>query len=274
MKRRRLALWLGLPLASLCAFVWLAPALLLRFALPLLAASSGGAVEVTGAFPALPFGVRATHLRVARDGRELELDDLRAVLLPSGPRLDARVADGTLLVRGEGVLARRGFVRVQDVDLESLATVLAAPLGLRGRADGIWHFGPDASLEGSVSRGALVVQRPAQFEVAFAQLVISAERDPEGGDWKVRWLDVQGPPLSGSASGTLAANGQIAFQAQVRQLEEPVRSFFALLKLPTEPLPLELSLGGTLAAPQVQRVGTPPTRSNVTRGATPPPATR
>ncbi len=263
MRRRRRALWLGLPLSSLCVGVWLAPALLLRFALPLLAATAGGSVEVAGALPALPFGVSATHLRVARDGRELALDDFRAVLLPSGPRLDARVADGTLLVRGEGLLAASGFVRLQGVDLESLATVLAAPLALRGRADGIWRFGPSASLEGSVSRGALIVQRPAQFELSFAQLVISAALDPGTGEWNVRWLDVQGPPLSGSASGTLALDGRIAVQAEIRQLDEPVRSLFGMLKLPTEPLPLELTLEGTLAEPRV-----------AARGATAPPTTR
>jgi len=260
---RRLALWLGLPLAALSLAVWLAPALFLRFALPRLAASSGGAIEVTGALPALPLGASATHLRVARDGRELALEDFRAVLSFSGARVDARVADGTLLVRGEGLFGASGFVRVQGVDLESLGAVLATPLALRGRADGIWHFGPDASLEGSVSRGAIVIQEPAQFELPFAQLVISAAREPAAGAWSVRWLDIQGPPLSGSASGTVAADGGLAFQADIRELEEPVRSFFALMKLPTQPLPLALALEGTLSAPRV-----------VAREATAQPSTR
>ena len=263
MSRRRFARWLGLPLASLVAALWLAPVFLLRCALPRIAAGAGGVIEVSGALPALPFGVQATHLRVAREGRELALDDFRAVLGLSGPRIDARVANGTLLVRGDGLWTRSGFVRVQDVDLESLATVLATPLGLRGRAGGVWHFGPDASLEGSVSRGALLVERPAPFELPFAQLVIQAARDPAAGDWNVRWLDVQGPPLSGSATGTLTADGQIAFQVDVRQLDEPVRGFFAMLRMPTEPLPLAFALEGTLAAPRV-----------VAREATAQPATR
>jgi hypothetical protein len=233
-----------------------------RFVLPRLAASAGGVIEVSGALPALPFGVRATQFRVAREGRALALEDLRAVLLPSGPRLDAKVADGTLLARGEGLFARRGFVRVQDVELESLETVLAAPLALRGKADGIWRFGDDASIEGSVSRGAVRLEKPAPFEVPFMQLVISAARDPDAGQWHVRWLDVQGPPLSGSASGSVGADGQLAMQAEVRQLEEPVKSFFGMMQLPTE-TPISLALEGTLAAPRL-----------VTRGATPPAATR
>jgi hypothetical protein len=248
---RRLATWLGVPLALVCLALWLAPALALRFVLPRLAANAGGAIEVTGAWPALPFGVRASHLRIARDGRELALDDVRAVLGPSGPRLDARVADGTLLARGEGLFAASGFVRVQGVALESLATILATPLSLRGRADGIWRFGPDASLEGTVSRGAVVVERPAPLEVPFAQLVLSAARDPAGGDWTVSWLDVQGPPLSGSATGKIAADGGLAFDADIRELGEPVRTFFGMLQLPTEPLPVELRLEGTLAAPRL-----------------------
>ena len=250
-RARRLTTWLGVPLAAVCLALWLAPALLLRFVLPRLAAQAGGAIEVTGAWPALPFGVRATHLWIERDGRKLALDELRAVLLPSGPRLDARIAEGTLLVRGKGLLASSGFVRVQGVALESLATVLAAPLSLRGRADGIWRFGPAASLEGSVSRGAVVIQQPAPLEVPFAQLVLSAARDPSAGDWTVRWLDVQGPPLSGSATGKIAANGGLAFDADVRELGEPVRTFFGMLQLPTEPLPIALRLEGTLAAPRL-----------------------
>jgi hypothetical protein len=254
---RRLATWLGVSGAIACLTLWLAPALALRFVLPGLAARAGGAIEATGARPALPFGVSATHLRIARDGRELALDDLRAVLLPSGPRLDARIADGTLLVRGKGLLAASGFVRVQGVALESLATVLAAPLSLRGRADGIWRFGPAASLEGTVSRGAVVIQRPAPLEVPFAQLVLSAAREAAQGGWTVRWLDVQGPPLSGSATGTLSADGALAFDADVRELDEPVRTFFGMLQLPTGPLPLALRLEGTLAAPRlVARTGT------------------
>ncbi|MFI5315877.1 MAG: hypothetical protein ACHQ6T_09255 [Myxococcota bacterium] len=259
MTRRRA--WL--PLAGLALALWLAPALLLRFALPRLAASAGGAIEVDGAWPALPFGVRAAHLRIARDGRELALDDLRAVWLPVGPRLTARVADGTLLVHGEGLLASSGFVRLQGVALESLAAVLAAPLSLRGRADGIWRFGPAASVEGSVSRGALVVQRPAPLEVPFAQLVISAARAPVSGEWSVRWLDIQGPPLSGSASGTIGADGRLAFDADIRELGEPVRTFLGLMKLPTEPLPVSLSLQGTLAQPRLvarAATGAPPER--------------
>jgi hypothetical protein len=255
----RLRGWLGLALALLALALWLAPALALRFVLPRLAASAGGEIEVTGARPALPFGVRATQLRVARDSRELRFDDLRAVLTFSGPRAEARVADGSLLLRGDDWLASRGFVRAQDIDLEALAAVLATPLALHGRADGVWRFGPDASLEGSVSRGSVALQRPAPFEVPFAQLVISAARDAAAGDWQVRWVDIQGPPLSGSASGVVRADGGLALLVEIRELEEPVRSLFGLLKLPTEPLPLSLSLEGSLAAPRlVPREATAP----------------
>jgi len=249
--RRRWVVWLGVPLAALLLALWLAPVLLVQFALPPLAARSGGAIEVTGARPALPFGFAAARLRVVRDGRELVLDELRAVWLPSGPRVDARVAAGTLLVRGDDVFASRGFVRVQGIALESLQPLFGAPLAVRGQADGVWRFGPEASVEGSVSRGAVTVARPAPFELPFAQLVVSAARDPATRDWNVRWVDLQGPPLSGNATGRIGADGALALTAQVRQLEEPVRSFFALAQLPTDPLPLALSLEGTLAAPRL-----------------------
>lgn len=256
---RRLGRWLALSLAALALGAWLAPALCLRFALPRMAARAGGFAEVTGARPALPFGFSAAHVRLARDGHELSLDDLRMVLLPSGPRLEARVAEGTLLARGDSLWAKSGFVRVQDVELESLATLLGRALALRGKADGVWRFGPDGSVEGTVSRGAVSIGQPTHFEVPFAQLVVSAARVPGEEGWNVRWVDVQGPPLSGSAQGTIDGEGRIQIEATVRELEEPVRTFFGMMQLPTAPLPLTLALEGTLAAPRLRAApGTPP----------------
>ncbi len=248
---RRLVRFLAVSFVTSALVLWLAPAAFLRFGLPRMAARAGGVAEVTSAWPALPFGASAAKLRLARDGREIQLDDFRVVLLPSGARLDARIANGNVLVRADGLLAQSGFVRVQDVDLESLAALLQRSLALRGRADGVWRFGPEGSIEGTVSRGAVSIGQPAQFEVPFAQLVVSAARAPGDGGWNVRWVDVQGPPLSGSASGTIDPSGRIDIRAEVRQLEEPVKGFFALMRLPTEPLPLTLPLEGTLAAPRI-----------------------
>jgi hypothetical protein len=252
---RRLPVRLGVLFASVCLALWLAPFLVLRFVMPPLAARAGGAIEVSGALPALPFGVSADRLHVAREGRELTVEALRAVLSPSGPRLDARVGDGTLLVRGEGLFGSDGFVRMQDVALESLAPVLASPTSVRGRADGVWRFGANASVEGTVTRGAVKLANPP-FELPFAQLVVSAARDAATRDWNVRWVDLQGPTLSGSANGKIAAGGALALDVSVRQLEEPVKSFFALLKLPTEP-PIALALSGTLAQPKLAATASP-----------------
>ncbi|HXZ86206.1 MAG TPA: hypothetical protein VEI82_12025 [Myxococcota bacterium] len=249
--RRRPLVWLAAALACGCLLLWLTPALALRFALPALAARAGGAAEPSGVWPALPFGASAAHLYLARDARELALDDLRAVLLPSGPRLDARVAGGTLLVRGDDLFGRSGFVRIQGVALEALSTALATPLALRGRADGVWRFGASSSVEGSVTRGALQLSAPAPFELPFAELVVSAARDDATRDWDVRWVDLQGVQLAGSAQGRIGADGTLALRAQIRQLEEPVKSFFALMQLPTGPLPVEIALEGTLAQPRL-----------------------
>jgi hypothetical protein len=242
---------LGLLALALLLLVWLTPALALRVALPRLAANAGGVAEVEGAFPALPFGVRASHVHVAREGRALDLDDLRAVWTPWRTRVEARVADGTLLFRGEGLRARSGFLRLQDVELESLEPLLGAPLALRGKADGIWRFGEQASVEGSVSRGAIVLRQAGSFELPFAQLVLSAARASPAAGWDVRFVDVQGPPLSANASGTIGADGALALRGQVRQLEEPVLSLFPLLKLPTGPLPLPVAVEGSLSAPRL-----------------------
>lgn len=251
----RLLRWLALAVALVSLAAWFSPFFLLRFGLSRMAERAGGSAEVTGALPALPFGMSASRVVLTREGRTLTLDDFRAVLELSGPRVDARVADGTLLVRGNDAQLTSGMVRLEGVSLESLATVLDAPLPIKGRCDGIWRFGPDARLEGTVTHGAVLVQNPAPVEVPFAQLVISAARSGEAGDWKVSTLDVQGPPLSGHASGKLGADGSLAFDIDIRELEEPVRGFMAMMHLPTEPLPLALALEGSLAMPRLVERG-------------------
>ena len=241
----------GLLALALALLLWLAPALALSLALPRLAANAGGVAEVSGARPVLPFGVRASHLHLAREGRALDLDDLRATWTPWSSRVDARVADGTLLFRGEGLRAASGFLRLQGVALESLEPLLGQLLALRGKADGIWRFGAQSSIEGSVSRGAIVLARAGAFELPFAQLVVSAARETPGAGWTVRFVDVQGPPLSASAAGTIGAGGELSLEGQVRELEEPVLSLFPLLKLPTGPLPLRVAVEGSLASPRL-----------------------
>ncbi|HTO09768.1 MAG TPA: hypothetical protein VMR86_22145 [Myxococcota bacterium] len=253
----RIVRLLAIAAALALLLAWLSPYILLRLGLPQMARNMGGSFEVTGALPAFPFGASASRVAVTREGHTLVLDDFRAVLSFSGPRLDARVAEGNLLVRGNDPQLKSGIVRLEGVALESLATVLTTPFGLRGRCDGVWRFGPDSSLEGTVTRGAVLVQSPAPVEVPFAQLVLSAARSGEDGDWKVNALDIQGPPLSGHASGTLGADQSLAFDIDIRELEEPVKGFMAMMHLPTEPLPLALQLQGSLGMPRlVQRAET------------------
>ncbi|HTO53441.1 MAG TPA: hypothetical protein VMR50_08650 [Myxococcota bacterium] len=239
--------------------VWLAPWLMLRFALPGMAERAGGTIEVSGALPALPFGMQASHLKISRDGRVLDIDDFRAVLLPSGPRLDARIADGTLLVRGDDAQLKDGFVRLDGISLESLAVLSTEPMGVKGRCDGVWHFGRDTRFEGTVTRGAFVAQQPAPIQVPFEQLVVSAARDPDAGDWQLKTFDIQGPQITGHAAGKIGADGKLAIDIDIRDLQEPLRGFLAMSHVPTEPLPLALALRGTTALPQlVSRTETAP----------------
>ena len=185
---------------------------------------------------------------MARDGRALDLDDLRAVWTPW--HADRRaVADGTLLFRGEGCAPSR-FLRLQDVALESLEPLHRAPLAARqGRRDLALRCEgqPRGHREPRRDRAAPggLVQLP------FAQLVLSAARESPDAGWNVHFVDVQGPPLSASASGTIGADGALALSGQVRQLEDPVLSLFPLLKLPTGPLPLALAVEGSLSAPRL-----------------------
>jgi hypothetical protein len=252
-RRLRAFLWLTLGLALT---VWLTPMLAARLLLPYLAARNGGSIEIEGARPALPFGVSAAHLVLRREKRVLELHDLRATWWRDGLRVDAKVGDGELLLRSVDLRASDGFLRVQSFALESLEPLLDSPLALHGRADGIYRFGAKGSVEGTVNDGSAMLRSASVFALPFAQLAISAARVPDGG-WDVHSVNLEGPPLSGSAHGKIAANGALSLEAEVRQLEEPLRSLFPMLKLPTGPLPFGVSIGGTLRAPRVESHGAP-----------------
>jgi hypothetical protein len=95
------------------------------------------------------------------------------------------------------------------------------------------------------------MQSLGSLELPFAQLVLNAARESPDAGWTVRWVDVQGPPLSANAAGTIGADGTLALEGQVRELEEPVLSLFPLLHLPTGPLPLALAVEGSLTQPRL-----------------------
>jgi hypothetical protein len=161
------------------------------------------------------------------------------------------VADGTLLVRGDDARMNGGFIRLQGIALESLGVLLSTPLAIRGRCDGIWHFGEDTRFEGTVTHGAFLGQQQAPIQIPFEQLVVSAEHDPDSNDWRVKTFDIQGPQITGHASGKLAGDGTLAFDIDVSDLQEPLRGFLAMSHLPVEPLPLALVLQGNVREPKL-----------------------
>lgn len=240
--------WLAFAALGALALAWAAPALWVAYALPGLAERAGGSIALERVRPAFPFGVTIGRARVVREGRTLELADVSARVQPGGLRVDARIADGSVLLRSDGLLARSGFVRAQSLPLEALDGFLATGLGLRGLADGVYRFGERAELEANVRAGAIVLRMPAGVELPFAQLTLAASREPDG-RWKIPFADVRGPPLSATAKGEIGARGELALAAEIAELGEPALSGFALLRLPTGPLPYTAEIGGTLARP-------------------------
>lgn len=237
----------ALAAAGLAIAAWLAPALLL---LPLgarFAGSSGISLELEGVRPSWPWGVAVERARVGRGGFALELAPLRAQLFPSGLRAEAQVGEGSLLLATDGIRLRGGVIRARSFPLERLGD-LAPSFGLRGTADGVYRFGPGEALELTLSRGALRLRAPVAFELAFAQLVVSAVRERDGGI-RVELADLVGPPLSARAAGTIGADGGLAFEAAITRLEEPARAAFAMAGLPTGPTPFRVRIEGTREAP-------------------------
>ncbi len=241
---RRFALAAGI----LSIALWLAPALLVRPLAVRLAGAAGVALELDGVRPALPWGVVIRRAVVTRDGFEVELGPIRAQLLPTGGRAEARVGAGSLLLRTEGLGLRSGVLRAQALPLDRFERFAPQGFALRGTADGVYHFGTREELELTLSRGAVVLRAPMVFDLEFAQLVVAAAREP-GGGWRVDFADLRGPPLSGSARGRIRADGRIALTLEITQLEEPARSAFDMAALPTGPIPYQAELGGTLEAP-------------------------
>lgn len=238
---------LFLAAASLAIAIWLAPALLLRPLCARLVGSSGIALELDGVRPAWPWGAAVERARVVRGASALELAALRAQLFPSGLRAEAQVGEGSLLLVTEGIRLRGGVVRAQSFPLERLVD-LAPSFGLRGTADGVYRFGAREALELTLARGALRLRVPVAFELAFAQLVVAAVRERDGG-WRIELADLTGPPLSARATGRISADGGLAFEFEITRLEDPAREAFAMAGLPTGPTPFRVQVGGTLEAP-------------------------
>jgi hypothetical protein len=241
--------WLAVLTLLALALVWSAPALWVAWGLPGLAERAGGSVELESVRPAFPFGVSIGRARLARAGRTLELADVAARAAAGGFRLDARIGAGSVLVRTDGLSMRAGFVRARALPLEALDGFVTTTFRLRGIADGVYRFGARAEIEANVRDGAIVLSAPAGMELPFAQLTVSAAREPDGA-WKVPFADVRGPPLSATARGVIGADGALALTTEIAELGEPARSGFAMLQLPTGPLPYTAEIGGTLLRPR------------------------
>jgi len=247
---RSVALAAVLALAAL----WLAPALVGPIIAARVAEGAGASLAFEGVRPEWPWGVSAERTVVAVGGRIIEFSQLRARMRLSGGRVEARVGEGTLLLRTDGLTLRGGFLRAQAFPLDLLEGLVSSAFALRGAADGVYRFGARETLEATVSRGAAVLHAPLAIELPFAQLIVAAEREADGG-WRVDFANLSGPPLSCSAQGRIGAAGELALRVEISQLEEPARFAFAAAALPTGPLPYSAELTGTLAQPRFSPAG-------------------
>ncbi len=246
----------ALVLLLLGAALWAAPALLAPRVARALVAPTGVSLEFDGVRPALPWGVTAERLTVLRGARRAELSQLSARASDGGLRVEARAGGGSLLLKTRGLRGVRSL-RAQALPLEALAAFLPGEFSLRGTADGVLRAGDGRDvLEATVRQGALALREPVELEIPFMQLVVTAAREPDGG-WRVDFADLRGPPLSGSAQGRIDAGGRLALQVEISRLEEPALSAFMLAGLPTQPLPIEAELGGTLAQPLLTPLAPP-----------------
>jgi len=235
------------------AALWVAPALVLPWIAVGPLEASGISVELEGVRPALPWGAKAARVVVSRESGKIELTEVAARIGLSGMRLEARVEEGTLLLKTRGLRLRGELLRFQSVPLEALDGLALADFGLRGPADGVFRFGPAETLEATVQRGVIVLRAPLALEIPFAQVVVVAAREDTGA-WRVDFADLRGPPLSGTATGRIGADGQLALRVEISQLEEPALTAFRMAEIPTGPLPYTAELGGTLARPRFVRV--------------------
>lgn len=246
----------GIALATvlLGGALWLAPALVLPLAAPPLLGADALEIEFDGVRPALPWGMTASRVAVARGEGRVELTGFGARIGAAGVRAEASVGAGTLLLKTHGLTLRGGLLRAQSVPIEALAGLLPGAPALRGAVDGVYRLAERDSLEVTVSRGALTLNGPVVLEIPFAQLVIAAAREDDGA-WRVELADLRGPPLSGSAQGRVGGDGGLALRVEVTQLEEPALSALGLAGLPTGPLPIRAELGGTFERPVLTPLG-------------------
>lgn len=233
--------------------LWLAPALILPGVAARLAPDGIG-IEFDGVRPGLPWGMTASKVVIVRGRGRAELTGASARIGSSSARVEAGVGPGTLLLKTRGLTLRDGLLRAQSVPIEAFAGLLPGALALRGAVDGVYRLAERDSLEATVSRGAVLLNGPVVMDIPFAQLVIAAAREDDGG-WRVELADLRGPPLSGHAQGRVGTDGGLALRVEITQLEEPARSAWGMAGLPTGPLPIRAELRGTLEQPILTPLG-------------------
>ncbi len=248
MRGLRRALWIAVGIA---AVVWSLPALYTRVALAefeLERFDRKIQVSFDGVWPAFPFGVQVAHVNVRSGGRALELTDARTRLFPDGLRLDASLGNGG--VHAELPLdAAEGFARFADLPVEQLALALPIATQLSGVADGELRWGTSLSLEGRVADGS--IRSLNGFAIRFEELAGRAAL-AEAGVWDVDHVHMRGPPLTFSGSGRIGPYGALNLVLEVRQLEEPARSYLRLLGVEAPALPFVLEVRGRLSRPALR----------------------
>jgi hypothetical protein len=120
---------------------------------------------------------------------------------------------------------------------------------MRGRADGVIHWGDRIRGNLWIADGELRNVTPTGLGLPFSLLVLEGDQRPDSA-WRLTTIQLHDTALTLDGTGTVGGQGALALKLTIRALDEPVRSTFEALGLRVGPLPRQLFVEGSMRSPR------------------------
>lgn len=246
MRRSARSTWVVV--ASLLVGLWLLPSIVARSVLPRFLPNPDLVLVLEGVRPTFPLGIRVKTITLQHPHWTLEAVDSRLVWLVVRFWGETRIAGGALQSRGTG-LGGAGIVRLDGVQLRELPLEALAGFEMRGRADGVIHWGDRTRGNLWIADGELRNVKQVGLGLPFSLLVLEGDQRPDSA-WRLTTIQLHDTALTLDGTGTVGGHGELALKLTIRALDEPVRSTLEAVGLRVGPLPRKLFVEGTVRSPR------------------------
>jgi hypothetical protein len=122
---------------------------------------------------------------------------------------------------------------------------------MRGRADGVIHWGDRTRGNLWIADGELRNVKQAGLGLPFSLLVLEGDQRPVSA-CRLTTIQLHDTALTLNGTGTVGRHGELALKLTIRALNEPVRSTLEAVGLRVGPLPRKVIVEGTVRSPRVR----------------------